>query len=205
MTVEQGHWEAAYKGAQPERLSWFEPEPASSLAMIEGLRLPRDAPIVDVGGGASRLAEELLRRGYSDITVADISAEALRRARQGFGEEERVERVLADVREHDFGRRFALWHDRAVFHFMVSAGDRRAYLGTLERSLASGGHLVIATFGPEGPERCSGLPVARYSPESLAAAIGERAELESWHLEDHRTPAGARQQFLYAHFLKTDP
>jgi hypothetical protein len=107
--------------------------------------------------------------------------------------------VVADVRSHDFGRRFGLWHDRAVFHFMVSAEDRRAYLATLERSIEPSGHVVMATFGPDGPTRCSGLPVARYGADALAAMIGERAELKSWHLEEHRTPSGARQQFLFAH------
>lgn len=190
-----------YREGLPEELSWFEAEPAASLAMIEQLGLPPEAAIVDVGGGASRLAKELLRRGYSDLTVVDIAAEALERAKEGFVEAERIQWVAADVRDHDFGRRFALWHDRAVFHFMVSGRDRLAYLETVERSVAPGGHLILATFGPEGPQRCSGLPVVRYSAGALAAAVGDRARLESWHLEDHLTPAGKRQQFLYARFV----
>jgi ubiquinone/menaquinone biosynthesis C-methylase UbiE len=169
--------------------------------MIEALGLPPGAPIIDVGGGASRLAEELLSRGHSDITVADISAEALERAREGFADADRVSWVVADVRDHDFGRRFALWHDRAVFHFMVSTADRDAYLATLRRSLEPGGHAIIATFGREGPEHCSGLPVSRYSADELAATLGDGAALESWHIEDHRTPSGASQQFLFTHFV----
>ena len=168
--------------------------------MIEALALPPGAPIVDVGGGASGLAAELTARGHTDITVADISAEALQRAREGFAGAERVTWVVADVRDHDFGRRFALWHDRAVFHFMVSDEDREAYLGTMRRSVEPGGHAVIATFGPNGPERCSGLPVARYSAEELSETIGDWADLESSHTEDHRTPSGADQEFLFAHF-----
>jgi ubiquinone/menaquinone biosynthesis C-methylase UbiE len=171
--------------------------------MIATLALPLDAPIVDVGGGASGLARELLALGHSDITVIDISSRALERAREGFEGADRVEWVVGDVREHDFGRRFALWHDRAVFHFMVSEEDRNAYLATLERSVEPGGHLVIATFGPEGPERCSGLPVRRYSTDELAATIGDRVELESSQLEVHRTPSGATQQFLFAHLMRT--
>jgi SAM-dependent methyltransferase len=201
VAVEQGHWEEIYGQGLPEELSWFEAEPAASLAMIERLGLPPDAAIVDIGGGASRLAEELLRRGCSDITVVDIAAEALERAKESLAGADRIEWIAADVRDHDFGRRFALWHDRAVFHFMASGPDRRAYLDAVERSVAPGGHLILATFGPEGPRRCSGLPVVRYSADALAAAIGDRARLESWHLEDHLTPAGGRQQFLYAHFV----
>jgi SAM-dependent methyltransferase len=199
MRREREHWEQLYTENQPDQVSWFEPVPASSLAMIEGLDLPLDAPILDVGGGASRLAAELVRRGHADVTVVDISGEALERAREGFQDAGRVEWVLADVRDHDFGRRFALWHDRAMFHFMVSPEDRAAYLATLKRSLEPSGHVVMATFGPDGPTRCSGLPVARYGVEELAAAIAERASLVFSHLEQHRTPGGATQQFLYAH------
>jgi SAM-dependent methyltransferase len=199
MRREREHWEQIYADREPDQVSWFEPVPSSSLAMIEGLGLPLDAPILDVGGGASRLAEELVRRGYADVTVADISGQALERAREGFQDADRVEWVLADVRDHDFGRRFALWHDRALFQFMVSPEDCAAYLATLERSLRLSGHVVMATFGPEGPTRCSGLSVARYGADALAATIAERASLASFHLEQHRTPSGASQQFLYAH------
>jgi ubiquinone/menaquinone biosynthesis C-methylase UbiE len=199
MQREREHWDHIYVGKEPDAVSWFEPVPRSSLEVIDDLDLPLDAPILDVGGGASRLAAELARRGYSDITVADISSAALDRARAGFPDADRVSWVVADVRSHDFGRRFGLWHDRAVFHFMVSAEDKRAYLATLERSIEPSGHVVMATFGPDGPTRCSGLPVARYGADALAAMIGERAELKSWHLEEHRTPSGVSQQFLFAH------
>jgi ubiquinone/menaquinone biosynthesis C-methylase UbiE len=184
-----------------DEVSWFEAEPGSSLAMIEALGLPPGAPIVDVGGGASSLARELLARGHADITVVDISAEALDLAREGFPDAELVTWVVADVRHHDFGRRFALWHDRAVLHFMVFDEDREAYLATMRRSIEPGGHAVIATCGPEGPERCSGLPVTRYSAAQLAAEIGDWAELESSHTEHHRTASGATQQFLFARFV----
>jgi SAM-dependent methyltransferase len=179
-------------------VSWYEPVPRASIAAIEQVGLPLDAPIIDVGGGASRLAEELVRRGHTDVTVTDISARALERARGGFPDADRVEWVVADVRDHDFGRRFAVWHDRAVFHFMVTPEERQAYLATLEKSVQHDGHVVIATFGPDGPTRCSGLPVERYGADELAAALGDRVRLVSSHLEDHRTPRGETQQFLYA-------
>jgi ubiquinone/menaquinone biosynthesis C-methylase UbiE len=199
MGPEREQWERIYSDKDPDQVSWFEAMPASSLAMIESLELPLDAPILDVGGGVSRLAAELVRRGYSDVTVADISGKALERARERCKDWDRVEWVVADVREHDFGRQFALWHDRALFHFMVSPGDRAAYLATLERSLEPSGQVIMATFGPDGPTRCSRLPVARYGADALAATIGERISLVSSHLEEHRTPSGASQQFMYAH------
>lgn len=199
--AEQEHWERVYAEKAAEEVSWFEPVPGASLGMIDEIDLPLDAPIVDVGGGASGLAAALVARGHSDLTVLDISAKALERARAGFPQADRVAWIVGDVRTHDFGRRFALWHDRAVFHFMVSGEDRRAYLIALERALEPCGHAILATFGPQGPSHCSGLPVARYSAAELAAAIGDRATLVSSHLHDHRTPGGASQQFLYAHFI----
>lgn len=168
--------------------------------MIEALQLPSDAPIVDLGGGASGLAGELLGRGYSDLTVADISEAALESARDSLGERsEAITWVKADVRKHDFGRRFAAWHDRAVFHFMTEPADRIAYLGTLRKSLLPGGHLIIATFGPEGPTSCSGLPVVRYGADDLEETFEGIARLVHSHLDTHQTPSGQTQQFLYAH------
>jgi len=142
--VSRGPALSVYDENAPDAVSWFESVPRSSLAMIDELGMRLDAPIVDVGGGTSRLAAELLGRGYSDITVVDISARALERACEDFPRADRITWVLADVRSHDFGRRFAFWHDRAVFHFMVSAEDQRAHLATLARSLEPRGHMILA-------------------------------------------------------------
>jgi len=199
------HWSQVWTDKNPAEVSWFEEMPRASLALIKELNLPLEAPILDLGGGASGLAVELRRRGYTDVTVADIAPAALEKARESKAREslgpagEGIEWVVADVRSHDFGRRFALWHDRAVFHFMTDAADRHAYLETLRRSVVPGGHLIIATFGPEGPTSCSGLPVVRYSGEELADTLGPGTQLVSCHLEDHHTPSGNTQQFLYAH------
>jgi ubiquinone/menaquinone biosynthesis C-methylase UbiE len=172
--------------------------------MIEALQLPTDAPIVDVGGGASGLAGELLGRGYSDLTVADISEAALEAAKDALGEKAgAVSWVRADVREHDFGRRFAVWHDRAVLHFMTEPADRIAYLETLRRSLLPGGHLIVATFGPDGPTTCSGLPVLRYGADDLERAFAGVAHVVSARLHDHQTPSGKTQQFIYAHLTRS--
>jgi SAM-dependent methyltransferase len=205
VAAEREHWERVYAEKPPDTVSWFEPTPRSSLAMIDELELPLDAPIIDVGGGTSGLAGELLDRGYTDLTVVDISSEALERARESLTEPGRITGVVADVRGRSFGRRYALWHDRAVFHFMVEPADREAYLTTLERSIASPGHVIVATFGPEAPPHCSGLPVARYDADALGAAFTGRAELISSHLEVHRTPSGTPQQFLFAHLIAGRP
>lgn len=194
------YWDQIWTSKDRHDVSWFEPSPRTSVEMIEALALPLDAPIVDVGGGASGLAAELLRRDYEDLTVADISAAALEQAQSALGPgAEGVNWVVADVRTHDFGRRFAVWHDRAAFHFLVDERDRNRYLAVLGRSLTPGGHAIIATFGPEGPTSCSGLPTARYSAEDLAEAFSPVASLVSDRLEVHETPSGKDQQFLYAY------
>jgi SAM-dependent methyltransferase len=197
------HWKRAYAERQIGDLSWTEAAPTLSLELIAQSRLASDAAIIDVGGGASRLAAELLRLGHSDITVADISGEALDTAKADLGENaDRVTWIEADVRVDDFGRRFDLWHDRAVFHFMVDAADRDGYLGNLRRALRPAGHLIFATFGPEGPTQCSGLPVERYDAKTLSQSLGEEFELVSSQLKEHRTPSGRSQQFLYAHMRR---
>jgi SAM-dependent methyltransferase len=196
----QAHWERVWTTNDPDQVSWFDASPRLSVEMIEALSLGSDAAILDVGGGVSGLAGELLRRGYEDLTVADISHAALEKARAGLGAEAaKVNWVVADARAHDFGRRFAVWHDRAVFHFLVDERDRDGYLEVLRRSLIPNGHAIVATFGPDGPTSCSGLPVARYSADELAEAFSPVAGLVSDRLAVHQTPSGKAQQFLYAH------
>jgi SAM-dependent methyltransferase len=196
------HWQRRYSENPTDSLSWTEDLPRTSLELIEEAALPGEAAIVDIGGGASRLAGELIQRGYGDLTVADISAKAMEQARADLGEDAaRVRWVEADVRSHDFGRHFDLWHDRAVFHFMVEEADREAYLAVLDRSLKPGGHLILATFGPHGPTECSGLPVRRYDATDLADLLSDY-DLLSCRQQDHRTPSGNLQQFIYAHLRR---
>jgi len=197
------HWRGVYRDRGPAELSWTEAAPHLSLELIEEAALPRDAAIVDVGGGASGLAAELLRRGHTDVTVVDIAPEALERARADIGPAaEGATWIEADIRAHDFGRRFDLWHDRALFHFMVDDADRDAYLATLDSSLRPGAHLILATFGPAAPTRCSGLPVRRYDTEAISEALGPDFEPLSSRLTEHRTPSGKSQQFQYAHLRR---
>jgi SAM-dependent methyltransferase len=203
VALDRAHWEETYAEKAPNRVSWFQDRPVRSLDLIKAAGLEPTAGIIDVGGGASNLADELLRIGYSDVTVADISARALERARDELGPDGlRVHWLQADLRTCDFARTFDLWHDRAVFHFMVTAPDREAYLAALRRALAPGGHVVILTFGPAGPPECSGLPVQRYDADTLQATLGAEFRRLSSGLEAHKTPSGSEQQFLYAHLVR---
>ncbi|HEX6585363.1 MAG TPA: methyltransferase domain-containing protein [Solirubrobacterales bacterium] len=199
----RAHWERIYGEKRPDEVSWFEPTPRISLELIDEAGIDRGAPVVDVGGGASRLAGELVARGYTDVTVADISGRSLAFARTELGESaDRITWLEADVLGDDLGRRFALWHDRAVLHFMVDRRDRDAYLSTLRRSLAPDGQLVVATFGPEAPPTCSGLPVHRYAADQLSELLPD-FELASSRYELHHTPGGKKQQFVYARFVRS--
>ncbi len=194
----QAHWERVYARRDPRQVSWYEPAPKISLALIEQAEPARNAAILDVGGGASGLAAALLRDGYSDITVADISATSIQRAKTQLGDDaERVQWIQADVRRHDFRRRYDLWHDRAVLHFMVNPADRDGYLEVLRRTLRPGGHAIFATFGPDGPTHCSGLPIHRYDAPELTRLLGDEFHTLACRLHEHHTPSGATQQFLY--------
>ena len=198
---DERYWDQVYARNEPEDVSWYEAEPRVSLALIEEAGLPPTAAILDVGGGTSELVRRLSELGYCDLAVADISQSALERARVRLGgRAERVGWMQADIRSHVFERRFDLWHDRAVFHFMVDSGDREGYLTVLRRTLRPGGHAVLATFGPDGPTMCSGLPVSRYSPDALRDLVGSGFELISSQTAQHHTPRGALQEFIYAHF-----
>jgi len=195
------HWDHVYRRSAAEHVSWFQPRPELSLALIEASGVRPPAPIVDVGGGASTLVDHLLERGYT-LTVLDISAAALTAAaaRLGPTRAEQVTWIDADITRPELADtlgRFELWHDRAVFHFLTDAGDRRSYVATMSAALAPGGHAILATFAVGGPERCSGLPVVRYDAASLLAALGSGFDLVETREELHHTPSGAAQAFMY--------
>jgi len=193
----QRHWDTVYQTRTPTEVSWHQDNPARSRDLIRRSGISRSAPIVDVGGGASRLVDYLLADGFTNVTVVDVSAAALQYARQRLGPAaERVTWVETDIMTFSPGRRFKLWHDRAVFHFLTEAAERQRYLTALRAGLAPRGHVVMATFGPGGPERCSGLPVRRYSAATLAAEFGGFVLVEE-EQELHVTPAGTGQQFQY--------
>lgn len=193
------HWDNAYLAKPAAALSWFQSRPAESLQLIEKLQLPNDASIIDIGAGASTLVDQLLASGYLDISILDISAVALHEVKKRLGSgSTRVSCIESNVLDFAASRQYALWHDRAAFHFLTSAQDRRRYIRRLRQSLLLKGYLVLATFGPEGPQRCSGLPVQRYGVEQLQALLGNDFVLQRHILHDHHTPGGFVQQFLYS-------
>ena len=195
------HWQRVYRNKPVSELSWFQASPARSLELIRDLCLPKDAKIIDVGGGASTLVDELLALGYRNLTVLDIAKEALEAAQRRLGAAaSRVNWIVSDVTTFEPLGRFDLWHDRAVFHFLFDEEDQRRYRSVLLRALSTDGHVVIATFGPEGPDRCSGLPTVRYSCEELSTVLDGNLTLKNAETEEHLTPGGVRQQFQYCVF-----
>lgn len=197
------HWEQVYAQKQPTEVSWFQPRPEYSLRLIAAAGVDKSQPIIDMGGGASRLVDNLLDEGYRDISVLDISAAALQHARARLGgRAAQVSWIEADATAFEPPKVYALWHDRAVFHFLTDPADRHAYRQRLERGLRSGGHLIIATFALDGPEKCSNLPVQRYSPEALRAELGSDYTLVETLTEGHITPAQKEQRFVYCRFVK---
>jgi len=197
----QAHWQRVYADRSPLSVSWYQPAPLLSLELIRRSGVAAGDALIDVGGGTSLLVDYLLRAGFSDLTVLDISDAALAHARQRMGAEaSTVEWIVADVTGFAAGRRFALWHDRAVFHFLTTPGERAQYVASLRRALQPGGHLVLAGFAVDGPDRCSGLPVQRHDSASLARELGADFVLQEKLGEYHRTPSGGLQKFSYYRF-----
>ena len=197
------HWDEVYRLKAEQEVSWFQTEPGLSLELIREVGLAKHDPIVDVGAGASRLMDRLLAEGYTDLTAIDIAEAALQKTRARLGDAAaRVNWFAADVTHWQPPRRYVLWHDRAVFHFLTEAADREAYRRTLESALRPRGIAIIASFALDGPERCSGLPVQRYSPASLAAELGAGFSLVAQRSESHNTPAGKLQLFQYSMFQR---
>ncbi len=197
----KAHWEDVYKRKDDLDVSWFQERPDDSLLLIRESGLALTAPVIDVGGGTSRLVDGLLERGFSDITVLDIAANALQRSRERLGPAgDRVHWLVADVTTWTPPRRYGLWHDRAVFHFLTDTADWAAYRRNLEAGLMPQGLAIIASFALDGPERCSGLPVIRYSPDTLSAELGAQFRLLDSRSVEHITPAGRSQRFQYSVF-----
>jgi 2-polyprenyl-3-methyl-5-hydroxy-6-metoxy-1,4-benzoquinol methylase len=193
------HWEVLYGTKAPDAVSWYRPHLERSLELIEKSCPDKTASIIDVGGGESTLVDDLLDRGYRHITVLDISEKALEVARARLGHRANdVKWLAADITRTVLpGQAYDLWHDRAVFHFLTSAKDRAAYVRQVISSVKLGGHVIVATFGPEGPTQCSGLDVVRYDDQELHSEFGAKFQLEHSAIEVHQTPSGTKQQFLY--------
>lgn len=206
MTQRPAHWDAVYAAREERALTWHEDDPRLSLDLIRRYG-PPDGPVIDVGGGTARLAERLLQAGRGPVTVLDVSAAALAASRAHLGvAAEGVTWICADVTDWTPDRAYAVWHDRAVFHFLTRDADRAAYVAAMDRALAPGGIAVIATFDAEGPETCSGLPVMRYAPDDLARTLDGLAPGAFLRLDARRhvhvTPKGNRQAFQTSVFRK---
>jgi SAM-dependent methyltransferase len=197
------HWNQVYQTQAPDDVSWFQTRPANSLKLIESSGVGKDAGVIDVGGGASVLVDCLLDAGYNQLAVLDISAAALEHARRRLGERaDAVEWLEVDVTTFQTARQFSLWHDRAVFHFLTDKADRQKYVQTLKQTLASDGHIIIASFAIDGPLKCSGLEVARYDAPAIGAELGDEFQLLEQADETHVTPWATEQKFTYFHFKR---
>jgi SAM-dependent methyltransferase len=195
----KSHWERVYHSKLPTQVSWYQPHALRSLSLIRRVSPPPDGAIIDVGGGASTLIDDLLDAGYHDLTVLDLSATALAKSRARLGTRANHVRWLeADILEAPLPvAGYSVWHDRAVFHFLTAAADRARYVAQVRRAVRPGGFVLVATFADDGPTRCSGLEVNRYSPATLHAEFGEPFRLLTSEREEHVTPGGVYQAFIY--------
>ncbi len=204
MQNQKKHWEEVYQTKQPDSVSWFQEHATRSLELICSVGASWDAKIIDVGGGASTLVDDLLSNGFKNVTVLDLSVSALDVARKRLGKAgDPVAWIAGNICDVNLpNQRYDIWHDRAVFHFLTDPADRAAYVHQVMKSVKPGGHVIVATFAPDGPEQCSGLPVARYAPDQLHGEFGPSFELLEHMSEEHKTPWGSVQHFVYCHCLK---
>lgn len=200
------HWETVYETKAPAEVSWFQEHAELSLKLIQDAHIPKTAEIIDVGGGASVLVDDLLAHGYENVTVLDISGAALATARARLGDKGgKVHWLESDILSAELPLHgYDVWHDRAVFHFLTAPEDRQAYVDLVLRAVKPGGLVLVATFAEDGPAECSGLPVMRYSADELHSEFGEPFLLLGHEKESHKTPAGKEQQFVYCLCRKAD-
>lgn len=195
------HWEQVYATKASNAVSWFQEHADQSLRLIRDTGVSKGSAIIDVGGGTSALVDDLLAEGYSNLTVLDLSAKALEVAKQRLGSRAgSVSWLEGDITQLALpAHHYDLWHDRAVFHFLTDPVDRQAYVQQVMRSVRPGGHVIVATFAEDGPEKCSGLPAMRYRPDTLHAEFGNEFQLLRHEKEDHHTPFGTEQKFVYCY------
>jgi SAM-dependent methyltransferase len=203
MDIKQ-HWENIYSTKTPDSVSWFQEHADLSVRLIRNTGLGKDAAVIDVGGGASRLVDDLVGEGYTDLTVLDLSSAAIAVANQRLGKRANVVHWMeGDITSIELPmNRFDIWHDRAVFHFLTDPVDRHAYVERVMKAVRVGGHVIVATFAEDGPDQCSGLPVMRYEPETLHVEFGDAFQLVEHEKEAHLTPSGTVQQFVYCYCRK---
>ena len=203
----RAHWERVYASHRSSEVSWYQPEPEPSLRQLRQAGLSQASSVIDIGGGDSRLVDRLLAEGLRSVTVLDVSETALDRARARLGPAAaHVTWIRADVVSDEWTiPPVDFWHDRAVFHFLTEPDDRRRYVARMLAAVKPGGYIVLAPFAADGPTRCSGLPVVRYSADTLAATLGAPFQLEHSEIEDHHTPAGGIQRFQWCAFAGAFP
>ena len=202
-TDRQAHWESVYTTKGETEVSWFQETPAPSLELLALVGASRQSAIIDIGAGASRLVDHLVSEGYEDFTALDLSAGALAAAKARIGEKaRRVHWLCADATTWEPSRTYDVWHDRAAFHFLTGSADQAAYVARLHRALRRGGHVIVGAFALDGPEKCSGLPVARHDAESLGRAFGAEFILIDSRRNEHTTPWGATQRFQFSTFQR---
>lgn len=203
MIEKKEHWENVYETKADQEVSWYQETPATSLDLIVSLNLNKDASIIDIGGGNSNLAGELLKKGYVNLSVLDISAKSLERTKSKLAQEaNKIHWVVSDVLDFQPKQQYDLWHDRATFHFLTEKEDVENYVTMVGRAIKNKGHLIIATFSTSGPKKCSGLDITQYSEEKLKALFKGGFTLIKSFEEIHRTPFDTEQNFIYALFKK---
>ena len=197
------HWDRVYKKLSPSEVGWYQAYPERSLKLVNNTCAATDCRIIDVGGGASNLSEHLLDQGYMKLTVLDISGNSIEKAKSQLGaKSSRITWIAADITKYNFNEQYDVWHDRAVFHFLTKTEDRKRYISSLNQALKLNGHLIMATFGLDAPPKCSGLSVVRYSPETLQNELGNNFNMVDSFSENHVTPSGIAQNFIFCRFIK---
>jgi len=201
------HWEEVYSNKESTEVSWYQQHPERSLELIKATGIDASASIIDIGGGASTLIDCLLAAGYQNLSVLDIAHGAIEQAKARLARSmaewaNKVEWIEQDITKFVAEQPFDIWHDRAVFHFLTDADDRLSYVDTMSNALKPGAHAIIATFSLDGPEKCSGLNIVRYSPETMSAVLGDNFQLVETSTEEHKTPTGFSQHFVYCRFKR---
>jgi 2-polyprenyl-3-methyl-5-hydroxy-6-metoxy-1,4-benzoquinol methylase len=199
----KSHWDKVYCTRQQNEVSWYQPTPKVSLGFIHELNIPSTASVIDVGGGDSLLADNLLAAGFTDITVLDISEAAINRVKQRLGKDaEKINWIVSDITVLHTEKKFDCWHDRAAFHFLTTEEQVEKYLSVAQKHIADNGKMIIGTFSTNGPQKCSGLPVRQYSEQLLSSALKRWFDRIKCITMDHITPSKSIQNFLFCSFKK---